>query len=131
MYHTKTGKPPSTLSGEQSRLNSIHSLSRAFEDERGRIHMTFHSCPPDMLDVNQAFIEVMEDTQSKLKFGGSTNAKDSKRKPPRRGDFPTVAAGISFGGGQTVVCDFYSLLSILTCDVRNHAHFDTMMKMKK
>lgn len=60
-----------------------------------------------MQDTNDELVQAMGVAQSKLTFG-TKNAKSTK--PHRRGSFPTIAVGISHGGGQVVClyCIFYT-----------------------
>ncbi|KAF8060668.1 hypothetical protein FPV67DRAFT_1423590 [Lyophyllum atratum] len=55
-----------------------------------------------MLGVNEELCSAIADAQIRLEFGKSTNAKDSSTgvKAPRRGDFPSISVGISYGSGQ-------------------------------
>ncbi|KAF8059088.1 hypothetical protein FPV67DRAFT_1718858 [Lyophyllum atratum] len=76
--------------------------SCAFLDKVNRVFAVFIDRPTGMLGVNEELCTAMANTQEKLQFGKCTNAKDSsmKTKPPRRGDFPSISVGISYGSGQ-------------------------------
>ncbi|GLB33433.1 hypothetical protein LshimejAT787_0103910 [Lyophyllum shimeji] len=77
--------------------------SCAFSDKHNRVFSVFIDCPAGMLGVNEELCSAMAVAQTKLQFGKSSNAKDSSTrvKPPRRGDFPSISVGISYGSGQS------------------------------
>ncbi|KAF8059037.1 hypothetical protein FPV67DRAFT_1427063, partial [Lyophyllum atratum] len=71
-------------------------------DRHSRVFAVFIDRPAGMLGVNEELCSAIADAQIRLEFGKSTNAKDSSTgvKAPRRGDFPSISVGISYGSGQ-------------------------------
>lgn len=66
-------------------------------DNTGRLPIMLAGCPAGDVtwyDATRNFLDALAKAKAALKFG---------KKSDRRGPFRTIAVGVSYGGGQTVI----------------------------
>ncbi|KAI0352005.1 hypothetical protein OH77DRAFT_1486440 [Trametes cingulata] len=110
--HGFTGKRLTTVENQKAPLTKEEALKLGFRyvewngidcvpllDKQDRVFAVLAGSPKDQLawaKVNKAVTDAFDEVRMKYKF-------NQKQVDHRRGNFPAVSAGISYGGGQTRV----------------------------